>query len=194
MSDEKEYYTINKFWDNIIDSTPGGWRIYYKLCDIKRFFKKTYQKITRGYSDEECWNLDYTIAKFILPRLRHFKKNCHTLTWRRHKIVNGEVVELVESEMLEPTDEKTWLNSEEWDEVMENMIFAFEFILKEEEWSDKSYGVGFFDEPYDFISNVGKKNRKKFPIDPDYSMYEKARKHADRGMKLFGLYHNGLWD
>lgn len=38
----------------------------------KRLFKK--QRRKRGFSDDELWSLDHTAAKFLLPRLRRFKK------------------------------------------------------------------------------------------------------------------------
>lgn len=41
---------------------------------IKRWFKHQYQTLTRGFSDKETWSLDWTIAKFVLPRLKRFKK------------------------------------------------------------------------------------------------------------------------
>lgn len=49
---------------------------------IKKFQYKLlscWQRLTKGYADEEIWNLDLTIAKFILPRLKAFRKmNIHT--------------------------------------------------------------------------------------------------------------------
>ena len=33
-----------------------------------------WQKITRGFSDSDTWALDYTIAKFVLPRLKCLRK------------------------------------------------------------------------------------------------------------------------
>ena len=33
-----------------------------------------WQRITRGFNDSETWNLDYTIAKLVLPRLKRFKE------------------------------------------------------------------------------------------------------------------------
>ena len=39
------------------------------------WLKNKYQKITRGFTDEEIWNLDNTIAKWLLPRLKYLKEN-----------------------------------------------------------------------------------------------------------------------
>lgn len=43
----------------------------------KRWPKYLWQKITRGYADCELWNLDVTIAEFILPRLKTFVDSGH---------------------------------------------------------------------------------------------------------------------
>ena len=39
----------------------------------KEIFKK--QRLERGFDETELWNLDTTILKFILPRLKAFKEN-----------------------------------------------------------------------------------------------------------------------
>ena len=64
--DDIKFYKTNKFFDNLIDKIPYGWRIYYRYYDVKRWFISTYQKIRYGVSDQECWSLDYTITKFVL--------------------------------------------------------------------------------------------------------------------------------
>ena len=44
---------------------------------ILSWLRSKYQKVRRGYSDDELWNLDATIAEWIVPRLKTFKeKNC----------------------------------------------------------------------------------------------------------------------
>jgi len=61
--------------------------------------KQKWQKLTRGYSDEELWNLDSTICKWLLPRLKAFKEK-----------TNGY-----------PTT-----SPEEWDTILEKIILALE--------------------------------------------------------------------
>lgn len=39
---------------------------------MKRKLKFLWQKLTRGYSDDEIWNLDVTLVKFLLPRLNRY--------------------------------------------------------------------------------------------------------------------------
>jgi len=41
--------------------------------DDKRLKKFKKQRMLRGFDDSELWNLDITIAKFILPRLKAAK-------------------------------------------------------------------------------------------------------------------------
>jgi hypothetical protein len=68
--------------------------------------KQKWQKLTRGYSDEELWNLDETICEWILPRLKAFKEKTFGY----------------------PPD----LNSpKEWDELLDKMILAFELHISD---------------------------------------------------------------
>lgn len=68
---------------------------------IKRFLKHLYQRIIRGWDDSETWSLDHSLAKLILPRLKRFKE-----------LQDGH-----------PSD----LSEKEWDEIIDKMIFAFEW-------------------------------------------------------------------
>lgn len=94
--------------------------------NIKWWIKNKYQKLTRGYSDEELWNLDVTIAEWIVPRLKTFKeKKC------------GYPIGVS--------------SKEEWDEELQTMIQAFEYYLQdpflvnaeERERQDKIIAKGF---------------------------------------------------
>ena len=57
----------------------------------------------------DTWNLDWAIAKFIHPRLVRFKEvtNCHPCL----------------------------LSEQEWDDVLDKMIKAFELIITKDLWS-----------------------------------------------------------
>jgi hypothetical protein len=66
-----------------------------------------YQKITRGFSDEDTWSLDCTFSKFVLPRLERFKE-----------ITTGFPAEL-----------ETF---EEWAEILDKMIEAHRVIADDE--------------------------------------------------------------
>lgn len=66
--------------------------------------KKGLSKIT----NEECWGLNITLAKYILPRLEKFK------------ILNTNSCPC-EFESLE-----------DWHEIIDKMIYSFKFIIKDE--------------------------------------------------------------
>ena len=79
--------------------------------NLKRFLKHKYQKITRGFSDDETWSLNYTIAKFVVPRLKRFKNlnfgHPSTITedeWNTilDKIINSLEKEIAFCESNEP--------------------------------------------------------------------------------------------
>ena len=77
------------------------YRIRRRLYFIKRWIKHFYQRRTRGWDDSDTWSLDHTIAKFVLPRLKLFRK-----------IDFGY---------------PAGLTSEEWNWILDEMIWAMEF-------------------------------------------------------------------
>jgi len=79
----------------------------YLKKDDERYAKHVKQLKENGFSDSETWSLDSVICKFILPRLIRFK----TLN-------NGFPM---------------GLTSGEWDAILDQMIFAFDWSLNCEE-------------------------------------------------------------
>ena len=65
-------------------------------------------RLEHGFDESECWNLDSTIAKFILPRLKCFAE--HTMGY--------------------PGD----ITSEEWHEILNKIIKAFELYTADDAW------------------------------------------------------------
>ena len=66
------------------------------------------QRMNRGFDDTELWNLDYTIIKFILPRLKEFKK-----------LSNGSYPSEVGTE-------------EKWQEILGKIILGFEYYIEKD--------------------------------------------------------------
>ena len=93
--------------------------------DIDQQNKWKMQRETQGFDDTELWNLDTTIAKFILPRLIEFKKQMGT----PHPI-----------------------SKEDWTIYIDKMIKSFEFLSGEEkytiydkeQWEETQEGLGLF--------------------------------------------------
>ena len=76
--------------------------------------KYVQQRLERGFDDSETWSLDYTIASFILPRLKRFKE-----------VTNGY-----------PANFETF---EEWIAVIDKIIKAFENKVNSDnlEWTEE---------------------------------------------------------
>lgn len=66
------------------------------------FLKYFFQKLIRGYSDKEIRNLDITISKLVLPRLKAFKKFKRT--------------------------QPGIISEEEWDQVLDDIIYSLDVI------------------------------------------------------------------
>lgn len=77
---------------------------------IKRSIKFFFQRLTRGWDDSDTWSLDYSLAKLIAPRLKRFKE-----------VTGGHPGDMTE---------------QEWNNTLDKMIAAFEFLGSEERWSN----------------------------------------------------------
>ena len=119
---------------------------------IKCFF----QKLFRGFSDDELWNFDNTIAKWILPRLKSFKKDSIAF----------------------PAD----LDSpEEWDEILDKMIWSFDYIVNQDKYEDVL---------------IEKYKDNEFDEDGHYRWIKDAKElsaKCQEGLDLFGKYFRALW-
>jgi len=57
----------------------------------------------RGFSSSELWNLDVTIAMFVLPRLKEYRKKICSFPWT--------------------------LTVEEYEDILDKIIAAFELVV-----------------------------------------------------------------
>jgi len=83
--------------------------VCFSLIDKKDKREKKFakQRLSRGFDDSETWSLRDTIANFILPRLKRFKKVQRAF----------------------PAD----ITAEEWDSIIDKMIISFEMV-KRDKW------------------------------------------------------------
>jgi hypothetical protein len=187
--------------------------------NVKWNLKNKLQSIFRGYSDSDCWNLPQSTARFILPRIKHLRKNFNSLSNRYHLIVDDKIVPYVADEKnLEYSQEhgdyidksikkSTSLSKEEYEYVLDEIIFALEFLLLEDDPKaqiDKLYEV--YPLGYDPIrdnkmfltkesdGNYSVEFESKDDIKPDYSKLNKAFERQRNGFLLLGLYFRDLWD
>lgn len=107
------------------------------MSDLKRF-----EDMTEEEKDNECFSLYYPLAEFIYPRLKYFRES---------------------DKLGYPTE----LDSmEEWNEILDKMLFAFNFVLNENRISQFTTA----------------------------QEYEVILDGVMEGFKLFGEYFLSLWD
>ena len=194
---------------------------YYShtYLNVKWGLKNKLQKLFRGYSDSDCWNLPQATAKFILPRIKHLRKNFNSLSNRHHLVIDGKIIPYVYDEKnLEFDKEKQEfidksngmliaLSKEEYENVIDEIIFALQMIVDEEnpdvtlEEVYEVYPKG-FDPIKDRQMFLTKQDsgdylvefEQKENIEPDYSKLNKAFERQRNGFILLGLYFRDLWD
>jgi len=140
--------------------------LFEKLMNwyVLDFFKRVkyfFQEHVNGYNETDPWNVAWYIARKALPPLKHMRNNFHGTSIRYHEDKkNGTVVEL---NNVVPGPNLESLTEQEWRDVLDDIIFAFEYQIKS-------------DHPdFDYKDNRGMKRQK-------------------RGLKLFSIYYNNLWD
>jgi len=118
------------------------------------------QKVKIRIDDYDLWNLDITLAMIILPALKKIKKNKYGAPWVKDKDVPKK--------LRRPKGTKPWDQDkqyfERWDYVLDEMIFAFEHIIKQDNTLYKG--------PEDL---------------------KKINKRIQNGLRLFGKYYRALW-
>lgn len=131
----------------------------------KRQRKKWLKKHGKYVPYSDLWNLDITIANFVLPRLKKFKKENIGYPGRK--------------EMDTP---------EKWDEALDKMILAFEYIISWDDW--------WLDDPkYNYIRAESKYDDEYVTkIRNSYLAEDKRRQVAIReGLELFAKWFRDLW-
>lgn len=102
--------------------------IFEDILNPRMIYKRTkwlLQRIFRGYDDTVTWSLDYTIAKFVLPRLKLFKKEI-----QKYKSVPG-IFQHTGDYNDDDFDKEFIL----WLSYIDKMILSFELIVKDD-WKD----------------------------------------------------------
>ena len=136
-----------------------------RFYDVRLFIKSKYQLLRYGYEFRDCWSLDYSLARWILPRLKHLRKN-----------LNGHPMELT---------------FEQWEEILDKIIFSFEYVLNNDKYYDECYPKDFV-HGFDMDKNgylIWKDSRR-----PDFSVLDKYEKRYDEGILLFSKFFRSLWD
>jgi hypothetical protein len=143
-----------------------------------------YVKIDRW----DTWSMDHTLAHIIHPMLVQLQKDKHGAPYTE----DDDVPEYLRSYMAQPK-ENEWdtdsLHFMRWDWILNEMIWAFEQELKDDDESQ------FFDhsecgdeKPWD------KDGKYVSKLKLDTEGLEKHQKRKANGFRLFGRYYQNLWD
>lgn len=79
---------------------------------LKRAARLWWQRRIHGWDESDLWNLDHSLAKLILPRLKAFAKNTHGYPGSS--------------------------SEEQWAEDLRTMIAAFEVLASDRCWDIRS--------------------------------------------------------
>lgn len=131
----------------------------------KKWLKKQHKQVTSAESyDKDCYNLDMTIAKFVLPRLRYFREHSEDYP--------GKLEPYVGWSEDHPTGTEPY---DEWMEILDKMILAFQYVIEQFDWK--------LDEEFDFSKDPEKnKAEEKRRLDVIYE-----------GLHLFADWCLALW-
>jgi hypothetical protein len=137
---------------------------YYKPSLLLSKVRYFLQRVFRGYADCDLWNLDLTMSQFIYPRLKAFRdKYAKDSSYEKPKVLTAEEFSVL------PKDK--WGNylieaysSQEWLEILDKMLLAFERVNKQFDYKDPSNGT------------------------------EEERLRIEEGLQLFAKHFQQLWD
>lgn len=131
----------------------------------KRQRKKYLKEKGLYVMNKETWNLDGTIARWIIPRLKLFKKLNIGYPSCDRKIY-AETKEIVD------------MTYEQWNNIIDEIIIAFEQII-----------IDPMDIAYD--RNLNFKNKLDYDIYKE--LCEERQQKIERGLDLFKYYIQDLW-
>jgi len=185
LSPDSEHYVYNKYVDFFLDLFPFGlgWKALRWPSQIRWWAKCKYQKIKYGVSDNDVFSLYYNIAVFALPRLKYFRDkgkfgipaeflpdNFHTL--------KGEDFDKTEEQALK-----------EWRHSLDEMIFAFEYIIDGDKFCEMPDVDVLFPRKIGTEHTIEEKQAWK-----DYmERAQKLKERKDKGLELFAKYFECLW-
>ena len=175
-------------WVNFLDPICQG---IQKVLDFvhPRF---NYVKLDRW----DTWSMDHTLAYMIHPMLLQLKETKHGAPYTDDKDVPKEL-----KSTSAPPKENEWdtdeLHFQRWDYILDEMIWAFEQKLKDDDES------AFFDHSAYGKPDGSKTNHKEWfddmtkaqsKLKVNWKGLKEHQKRKANGFRLFGIYYQNLWD
>lgn len=152
-----------------------GFALDKDMSQDKRQAKWSKQRNKRGFDDTECWDLFTTIAKFILPRFKEFKKQTigtpTSFYPKNYSFDSTNINDNIEKQA-----------HEKHMAALDKMIRSFEWIVDE----DKKPSAIFYRTK--FAKDDSSKNRKTW-----IAMVKKDDKLIQEGLQLFAKHFQTIW-
>ncbi len=149
------------------------WRYY----DIRYFVKSKYQKVIYGYEFRDAYNLSNALAEWVLPRIRHLRNNFQGVPIKKDDLMTDQG--------------QGAYTSDEWRAILDSVIFAFEFILEEDDYLIQAYPK---DHKFEFHCEKDGKIVFDQKVTPNYNNYNAALEKYNKGIELFKIHLRNLWD
>lgn len=166
MGSDEHIYFKNKFIDKICLFVTS----WYYILTTNLYFNIKYfiQRHTRGFDDLDKWNAAWYIARKSIPVLTAMRKEFHgtSIKWHREDRF-GNIIELTKDEVFVDDDIPAAFTEEEWKNILDDIIFAFKFVLDEDDCGEELFNEQNYKERY---------------------------KRHKRGLKLLSIYFVNLWD
>lgn len=133
----------------------------------------------------DTWSMDHTLAYMIVPMLKQLQATKHGAPF----VDDEDVPEELKSTSAPPKENEYDTDGnhfKRWDWVMDEMIWAFEQKLKDDD-TEKFYNWSEVDKSVGIMEQVSK-------LKVDREGLEAHQNRMKNGFRLFGKYYEGLWD
>ena len=147
-------------------------------------FKRDEDIVIHNY---DTWNMDHTLALLIVPMLKQLKETKHGApcveTSDVPLFLKPTQLEVVRYKEDGETDKNFF---KRWDYVMDEMIWAFEQIVDDDDEKP------FYDHSEIKPEDSMEESVKKLKVDREG--LDAHNKRIENGLRLFGKYYRSLWD
>jgi hypothetical protein len=163
-------------WVNFLDPICKVWQKFLDIVHPRVMYVKIDQWDT--------WSMDHTLAHIIHPMLVQLNATKHGAPF----VDDEDVPDEIKSTNAEPKENEWDTDSnhfKRWDYILNEIIWAFEQELKDDDESQ------FFDHS-ECVDLPWNELRKKVKV--DHEGWEAHKNRKQNGFRLFGKYYQALWD
>jgi hypothetical protein len=113
------------------------YRMKMKWYSFINFFRyNLYGRIKYGFNMMDTWNLDYTMSKFIYPRLKYFRDNCS----HGYPAILDSVGFIAENDLGQyVVSNDNGDNFDTWLNILDNMLIGFKSMASDDLYSLESH-------------------------------------------------------